>query len=532
MQAWQSEACTPGAAIAIIERGQPVQARGFGVQKAGDAAPITPNTIFEAASLSKPLFACAVVRLFEQGLLDPDAPLCDLMRTALIPDEPRLAQISARRVLSHTSGLPNWRWSQDADFWQWDKPISLKFSPGERWGYSGEGFVYLQRAVEQLTGQPLQDYMQQHWLQPLGMAQTSYTWQAAFEAAFACGHDPAGKPLPKERPADANAASSLHTSVLDYARLVQWLLSPVDEPATTWRRQMLAPQFTIAPDTAWGLGVGLKRLDAGWVFWQWGDNRGFKHLVAGSPEQGVGLVILTNGESGYQVWRQVLHHTLDPQDPYFQLVEQYLAFHMRYDDRVSTQDIVYSDPLEHEVAIIGAGPIGLELAVCLKRAGVDTLHFDAHQIGYTMSWWPRNTNFFSTSERLELAGIPIQNNHQQRITGEDYLAYLRSIVEAHDLQINTYEPVTAIQPRPGGFTITTQPLAGTSQYRVRRAVIAIGDMEYPNRLNIPGEDLPHVAHYFHEPHDYFRKRLLIVGGAEFRCGGRVALLARRSARHA
>ena len=69
-----------------------------------------------------------------------------------------------------------------------------------------------------------------------------------------------------------------------------------------------------------------------------------------------------------------------------------------------------------EVAIIGAGPIGLELAVCLKRAGVNYLHFDAHQIGHTMTWWPRNTSFFSTTERLAIPGVPIQNNHQGRIT--------------------------------------------------------------------------------------------------------------------
>lgn len=185
---------------------------------------------------------------------------------------------------------------------------------------------------------------------------------------------------------------------------------------------------------------------------------------------------------------------------------------MRYHGRVLTNNYFYSDPVEHEVAIIGAGPIGLELAVCLKRAGVDTIHFEARQIGYTMSWWPRNTNFFSTTERLEIAGVPAQSNHQQRITGEDYLAYLRSIVELFDLQINTYEPVVALQPRAGGFTIITHPLTGHCQYRSRRVVIAIGDMAYPNLLNIPGEELPHVSHYFHDPHDYFRKRLLIVGG--------------------
>lgn len=167
---------------------------------------------------------------------------------------------------------------------------------------------------------------------------------------------------------------------------------------------------------------------------------------------------------------------------------------------------------QHEVAIIGAGPIGLELAACLKQAGVDYIHFDAQQIGYTMTWWPRNTNFFSTTERLAIAGVPIQNNHQQRITGEEYLAYLRAVVEQFDLPIHSYEPVTALKPTPNGFALTTQPLSGERQYGARRVVLAIGDMHGPNRLHIPGEDLPHVAHYFRDPHDYFRKRLLVIGG--------------------
>jgi proteasome lid subunit RPN8/RPN11 len=141
----------------------------------------------------------------------------------------------------------------------------------------------------------------------------------------------------------------------------------------------------------------------------------------------------------------------------------------------------------HEVAIIGAGPIGIELAVCLKRAGVDVLHLDAGQIGHTLTWWPRNTSFFSTTERLALAGVPIQNNHQQRITGEEYLAYLRGVVEQFDLHIQTHEPVTALVRQGETFQITTQPQTGPRTYQARRVVLAIGDMHYPQRLNIPGE---------------------------------------------
>ncbi len=191
-----------------------------------------------------------------------------------------------------------------------------------------------------------------------------------------------------------------------------------------------------------------------------------------------------------------------------------------------------------EVAVVGAGPIGLEMAAALKRAGIDYLHFDARQIGQTISWWPRNTYFFSTSERIAIAGIPIQNNHQQRSTGEDYLAYLRFVVEELDLHIKTYEPVVDIIRDEAGFVLRTQPQTGEYYYRCNKLILAKGDMDMPDRLNIPGEDLPHVTHYFHDPHPYFRKRVLIVGGRNsavetalrcWRAGSKVTVSYRRPA---
>ena len=111
------------------------------------------------------------------------------------------------------------------------------------------------------------------------------------------------------------------------------------------------------------------------------------------------------------------------------------------------------NPRNTEIAIIGAGPIGIELAVALKHAGVNYIQFDAQQIGYTISWWPRETYFFSTTERIELAGIPIPNTDQGRVSGEEYLAYLRGIVEQFDLQINTYEPVVDICKQDDAFLL-------------------------------------------------------------------------------
>ena len=190
-----------------------------------------------------------------------------------------------------------------------------------------------------------------------------------------------------------------------------------------------------------------------------------------------------------------------------------------------------------QVAIIGPGPIGIELAVAFKRAGIDFIQFDAQQIGYTISWWPHETYFFSTTERIELAGIPIPNTAQGRVTGEQYLAYLRSIVEGFDLPINTYEPVVDITKKADSFLLVTNHSSGKRHYLVQKVVIAIGDMHQPNKLNLPGEDLPHVDHYFVDPHRYFRNKLVIIGGrnsaveAALRCwraGADVTLSYRRS----
>src|SRR5919107_265914 len=103
-----------------------------------------------------------------------------------------------------------------------------------------------------------------------------------------------------------------------------------------------------------------------------------------------------------------------------------------------------------QVAIIGAGPIGLELAVALKRQGIDYLHFDAKQIGFTISWFAPQTRFFSSNERIAIAGVPLQTADQGKATREEYLAYLRGVVQQFDLRVNTYEPVIDIEQSGGG----------------------------------------------------------------------------------
>ncbi|HSP36094.1 MAG TPA: NAD(P)-binding domain-containing protein, partial [Thermoanaerobaculia bacterium] len=168
----------------------------------------------------------------------------------------------------------------------------------------------------------------------------------------------------------------------------------------------------------------------------------------------------------------------------------------------------------HQVAIVGAGPIGIELAIAMKQAGVDYVHIDAGQIGTTVEWYPIQMMFHSSSDRLSLAGVPIQTATQQKITREEYLAYLRSLVLQFDLDIRTYERVEEARRTPDGtFELRSRTIHGVAnRYHVENVVLAIGAFHAPRTLDIPGEDLPHVSHYFRDPHVYFGRKLLIIGG--------------------
>lgn len=166
-----------------------------------------------------------------------------------------------------------------------------------------------------------------------------------------------------------------------------------------------------------------------------------------------------------------------------------------------------------DVAIIGAGPMGIELAILFKRAGIDYLHFESRQIGDTILQWPPNTRFFSSPERVALAGVPLHTYHQQSVTGETYLAYLRELVESFELAIQTFEPVVELDKTSAGhFALTTQSLGGQRHYLARHVVMAVGNMNLPRRMGIVGEDLPHVYHRLQDPHLFFKKKLLIIGG--------------------
>ncbi len=163
--------------------------------------------------------------------------------------------------------------------------------------------------------------------------------------------------------------------------------------------------------------------------------------------------------------------------------------------------------------IVGAGPLGIELAVALKRAGIDYVQVEAGQIGQTMLAWPSMMRWFSSSDRITIAGVPIQTVSQEKCTREEYLAYLRAVVMQFDLDVHTYERMLGMRRTADGFTVTTRTRAGKVRTWIAQSmVLTTGGMAAPSRLGIHGEDLPHVSHQLADPHTYFRRDVLIVGG--------------------
>jgi CubicO group peptidase (beta-lactamase class C family) len=201
----------------------------------------------------------------EQGKIGLDVPLTKYLPKPYIEGDARLEKITARLVLSHRTGFPNWRGDGN--------PLTIHFTPGERFSYSGEGFVYLQRAVEQIEGQPLNDVMNNLVFSPLGMASSSYVWRPEFDQHTATGHDSDGTPQDLWKPKEAGATSTLNTTAHDYALFVAAIVNGVGLKPDTFR-EMETPQIAVDPECTnctertpkelsktifWGLGWGTRK---------------------------------------------------------------------------------------------------------------------------------------------------------------------------------------------------------------------------------------------------------------------------------
>jgi thioredoxin reductase (NADPH) len=186
----------------------------------------------------------------------------------------------------------------------------------------------------------------------------------------------------------------------------------------------------------------------------------------------------------------------------------------------------------HDVLIVGAGPIGIACGVEARRANLSHLVIEKGCLLNAVHQFPTNCVFFSTSELLEIGDIPFISQGPKPSRTE-ILRYYRRVAEHYDVQAHQYETVTALKPGDGGgFVVTTN----RDEYRAASIVLAIGFYDFPNLLDVPGEELPKVSHYYTEPHPYYRQKIAIVGGQNsaveaalelYRNGAEVTLIHRR-----
>lgn len=313
-----------GLSIAVIGDGKIAWIGSFGVKNAKTGAKVDEHTVFQAASLSKAVFTYAVLKLVDQGIMDLDTPLSKYL-PAYVDNDDRVNRITARHVLTHRTGFPNWRPHGT---------LVIHFTPGERFSYSGEGFVYLQKAVEKITGQPLDVFMRKTVFVPLGMNDSSYVWQEKFDTLAASGHSEVGAPGRQFKPVEALAASTLHSTTRDYATFAIALMNGTGLKKDT-ARLMLTPQSKVdagcsncigrpvthtSESISWGLGIGLEETSHGRSFWHWGDNGDFKAFVAGSESARRGVVIFTNSANGMTIIPDIVAEAMGEKQPAFEWI--------------------------------------------------------------------------------------------------------------------------------------------------------------------------------------------------------------------
>ncbi len=279
--AWMEAASVPGLAVAFADRDGVSFEATF-----GDG--VDSETVFEAASLSKPVCAYLALQLAGQGRLDLDRPLSEIHRYADLIHDPRGLTLTPRMVLSHTSGLPNWRRGRAA--------LDFVHDPGQQFQYSGEGFVYLQLALEELTGKSLESLARERIFGPFEMHRSSFLWNQE-GSNVARGHSAAGRARDKRGIQSPNAAFSLHTTAGDYARFLSAMLRG-DGLSPEILEQMITPQISVNPGVHWGLGWGLEDNEDGMSYWHWGHNGGYRAYTVSYPSRDFAVVYFTNSDNG------------------------------------------------------------------------------------------------------------------------------------------------------------------------------------------------------------------------------------------
>jgi len=318
-----------GVGIAILNDDKIVYLKAYGFGNKGTNLPLTPDSVMTAASLTKAAFATMVMQLVQERIIALDKPVYEYLPKPLpeydaykdLAQDPRYKQITMRMLLDHTSGFPNWRWLLD------DNKLRIYFTPGSRFAYSGEGIDLAQMVVETVTKKSINELMNERIFQPLGMTRISMVSEKRFQDDQANRYDEQEKSLGPEQRQRGDAAGSMQTTLRDYARFVQAVLSGTILDKQD-RETMLSPQIQItskhefpslATETttedhaihlSYGLGWGLFWTPYGKACFKEGSDKGWRHYVVCFDRPGAGMLIMTNSSNGEDIYSDLLEQVL------------------------------------------------------------------------------------------------------------------------------------------------------------------------------------------------------------------------------
>lgn len=285
--------------LGIIENGKLQQIKIFGNNSQGNAAPY--NSIFNVASLTKPITAMVALRLASLGKWNIDEPIYKIYTDSDIAKDPRSKQLTTRIILSHQTGFPNWRSETE------NNKLQFLFDPGTKYSYSGEGFEYLRKALEKKFKKSLNQLANELIFEPLQMKETDFIWtKNTDESRFVIGYDKDEHPYDILKNKNANAADDLHTTIAEYGNFLVNMLNGGNLSDKIYD-EMLQKQVKIKENQYFGLG---------WVIYDLGNNEfaishggsdlGTQCLVVFLPKTKQGILIFTNSDQGYKVYEELL----------------------------------------------------------------------------------------------------------------------------------------------------------------------------------------------------------------------------------
>ncbi|MFK7969637.1 MAG: serine hydrolase [Bacteroidia bacterium] len=298
----------PGLSLSWLQEAE-IYSEAFGFRDIQNQQLVSSSTIFEAASLSKPVLAYLTLRLVDKGKLHLDVPIVQIVPKEHLEKEFFKGEypgrifdlVTPRMLLTHSVGFPNWRQRQQA--------IKLAFKPGDRFQYSGEGFMLLQIVLEHISQKSLERLARTYVFDPLDMDMTGYVYQAEIHSQVATGYTSSMEPKSLHTYTTPAAAYSLLSTPSDYIRFMQAIMQGKGLKNETHQDMLRLQRFVKEEGDEsyyWGLGIGLVETKYGKAVWHWGDNGPFKCFVIGFPEKEKAVVFFTNSQNGLSVGDHVL----------------------------------------------------------------------------------------------------------------------------------------------------------------------------------------------------------------------------------